>query len=382
MFEYLIDELIQLLISRQFVSPETVRSYKKSCPDFNICFEICIKLLNQEYDEAKELYKELMACPKSSLNLFISAILNISIKNFAEAKESLLLITDDFKYKNLIPRLLADTTIGNRDFSEAIRILHTKNDDISLVKQIFCWGELGDSVQMLINCKKLKHANSLYLSQCTIISLILKQKYEKCLQFLLSLHVTAENKLDIYFFKGYCLLNLGHIKEAISILNEVISSSNKVDVYWILLGISYGIANELEESFWCFTKCTILNPHRPDNWHNLGCLYLRSGQVLESEVLFKKASAMQMRQLSSNDFAYPVIDLSTFGKQKNEYIPPAYIEEKKFEISKPKVVRKTQKLELDMQRYRNEMFSILEDEYIAVRTLTEFASLQKRIRPD
>jgi tetratricopeptide (TPR) repeat protein len=260
--------------------------------------------------------------------LFSVALYNFYVGDYRASLELLRRVPSSFIYSRHAIVKQCESLINQKNYEEPINLLRDAIEFVPLCKLLVCYQSTNQTELALATCKKILRIDHSKV-YCKAWKYMIKEDYLYALDILKTDKEIDAGSLDTFYLISYCFLKLKRIKDAIGILNKILGVCNATEIYWELLGICYGEVN-LQESFWCFSKCTLINPKRPENWYNLGVLYSKFGRP-ESGLLFSKANSLGMDKSPTQEFIYPIFDLSSFGKVKihsislDKNIPPAII---------------------------------------------------------
>jgi tetratricopeptide (TPR) repeat protein len=80
-----------------------------------------------------------------------------------------------------------------------------------------------------------------------------------------------------YSNRGVSLLNLGHVREAISCFDKALSKNPRNPHPWLNRGVALGKLGNTPEELKCYDKALALNPDYSDAWYNKGMAFHNNG---------------------------------------------------------------------------------------------------------
>lgn len=114
----------------------------------------------------------------------------------------------------------------------------------------------------------------------------------------------------------FCICHIAkqEYPQALELMHSILAKDKDQYVYWCVCGVLYAKANQPDDAFECFMKCSQLSSSRPECWYNLSVLYHHSGQHSEAAKSYAKALSLTKgpRPTVTDEYQFPELELQEF----------------------------------------------------------------------
>lgn len=175
------------------------------------------------------------------------------------------------------------------------------------MQRTLCLSTLGEAERLVPGCSTLMK----FWAWCyyTLSDLPAAKTY--ILKAFETLQGSEEDKVDLEFILGCCLVKAGEPMEAYTYLTSAATKQPSSALVWTAFGVAYAFRQQTQEAHQCTMRSLSLNPRNPEALGNLAAIYHMTGQKHLAKIAFNKAKELLPQLSFSTALTLPMFEVDT-----------------------------------------------------------------------